>query len=122
MARTKAIKKKGDKRTRKASLKQRTRADVIASLSANTVERYFLKNGHTVLKTEQDYGVDLVIYTYDHNRYVEPGNIYIQLKATDTPSLSVDGTFYSFTVSNHGLQIMVERTHARFPHSLRCEE
>ncbi len=42
--------------------------------------------------------MDLVIYTYDHNRYVEPGNIYIQLKATDTPSLSVDGTFYSFTV------------------------
>ena len=38
---------------------------IIASLSANAIERYFLKKGHTVLKTEQNYGVDLVVFTHD---------------------------------------------------------
>jgi hypothetical protein len=82
-----------------SSLKQRTRAHVIASLSANSVERVFLEKGHTVLKTEEDYGIDLVVFTHDANGFVEEGNIYIQLKATDVPALSADGTFFSFCIS-----------------------
>ena len=81
------------------SLKRRTREHVIASLSANTVERYFLEKGHRVRKIEQDYGIDLMILTHDHDGFVEPGEIQIQLKATDAPSLSADGTFYSFPIS-----------------------
>jgi hypothetical protein len=99
LARKKVVKKQEAAGKRNVLLKQRTRAHIIASLSANTIERYFLKKGHTVLKTEQDYGVDLVIFTYDRDGYVEAGDIYIQLKATDSPSLSSDGTFYSFAVS-----------------------
>jgi Domain of unknown function (DUF4365) len=99
LARKKAIEKQEGNRKRNVSLKQRTRAHIIASLSANTIERYFLKKGHTVLKTEQDYGVDLVVFTHNDNGYVERGNISIQLKATDTPRLSADGTFYSFSIS-----------------------
>ena len=98
MARKKVIKKEANGK-RNVLLKHRTRAHVVASLSANTIERYFLKEGHTILKTEQDYGVDLVVFTHDNNGYVERGNIYIQLKATDTPRLSTDGTFYSFSIS-----------------------
>jgi hypothetical protein len=64
-----------------------------------TIERYFLKRGHTVLKTDQDYGVDLMVYTHDQDGYVEAGNIYIQLKATDAPRISDDRTFYSLSVS-----------------------
>jgi hypothetical protein len=99
LARKKAIQKEGAKSASKAPLKKRTREHIIASLSANTIERYFLKRGHTVLKTDQDYGVDLMVYTHDQDGYVEAGNIYIQLKATDTPRISDDRTFYSLSVS-----------------------
>src|SRR5262249_18104100 len=68
----------GATRTHTAPLRKRTREHIIASLSANTIERYFLKKGHTVLKTDQDYGVDLMVYTHDQYGYVEAGNIYIQ--------------------------------------------
>jgi hypothetical protein len=64
-SRKKAIKKMGATRTNTAPLKKRTREHIIAFLSANTIERYFLKKGHTVLKTDQDYGVDLMVYTHD---------------------------------------------------------
>lgn len=87
------------KRSTKPSLKQRTRSHVIASLSANSIERIFLLKGHTVIKSEQDYGVDLVVFTYDSNGFVEAGNLYFQLKATDSPALSADGRFYSFSIS-----------------------
>jgi hypothetical protein len=99
LAKKKAIKRKGTTRTDTALLKKRTREHIIASLSANTIERYFLKKGHTVMKTEQDYGVDLVVYTHDQAGYVEAGALSIQLKATESLSLSADGTFYSFSIS-----------------------
>ncbi len=62
-------------------------------------DRRVLGKGPTVLKTEQDYGVDLVVFTYSNNGFVEAGNIYIQLKATDAPVISADRTFYSFSIS-----------------------
>ena len=99
LAGKKAVKKRRAIGKRNVALKRRTREHVIASLSANTVERFFLKKGHTVLKPEQDYGVDLVVYTHDPDGFVEGGTIGIQLKATDAPSLSADGTFYSFAIS-----------------------
>ncbi len=81
------------------SLKRRTRGHVLASLSANSIERDFLRKGHTVLKTEQDYGIDLVVFTYDDAGFVEPGNIYIQLKATESPRGSADGSSFSYSIS-----------------------
>ena len=81
------------------SLKQRTKQHIIASLSANSIERVFLEKGHSVIKTEQDYGIDLVVFTYDTSGFVEAGSIYVQLKATDIPAISADGTFYSFSIS-----------------------
>jgi len=98
LAKKKLVRRAAGKGTR-ASLKRRTRAHIIASLSANAIERAFLANGHTVLKNDQDYVVDLVVFTYDENGYVESGNIYIQLKASDRPKLSADGTFYTFSIS-----------------------
>jgi hypothetical protein len=58
-----------------------------------------LEKGHTVLKTEEEYGIELVVFTHDANGFVEEGNIYIQLKATDAPALSADGTYFSFSIS-----------------------
>jgi hypothetical protein len=80
-------------------LKRRTGEHVIAALSVNFVERFFLRRGHTVIETKEDYGIDLIVWTYDEGGFVEPELIYIQLKATDSPSLSADGSFYSFSIS-----------------------
>jgi hypothetical protein len=62
LARKNVVKKQGFHGKRTVALKRRTREHVIASLSANTIERFFLKKGHTVLNPEEDYGVDLVVW------------------------------------------------------------
>jgi hypothetical protein len=64
---------------------------VIASQSANFIERFVVLEGHTVDRSENDYGYDLFLFTYDANGYVEPGWVYIQLKATDNIKGSADG-------------------------------
>ena len=99
MVRKSVVKKPGALWKRNVGFKRRTRDHIITSLSVNTIERFFLNGEHTVLKSEQDYGVDLVLYTHDPKGYVEAGTIGVQLKATDAPSLSADGTFYSHPVS-----------------------
>jgi hypothetical protein len=56
---------------------------VIADLSVNHAERQVLLCGHTAERRFHDYGVDLLVYTYNDSGKVEPGEIYLQLKATD---------------------------------------
>jgi hypothetical protein len=63
--------------------KRRTREHVIADLSANYVERHALLCGYSVERRVHDYGIDLTILTYDEEGNVEPGEVLIQLKATD---------------------------------------
>ncbi len=63
--------------------KRRTREHVIADLSANHVERHALLSGYSVERQVHDYGIDLVITTYDQRGNLENGEIRIQLKATD---------------------------------------
>ena len=60
-------------------LKRRTREHVIADLSVNHVERFVLLCGHTVERVLHDYGIDLLLYTYDGNGESENDTIYIQL-------------------------------------------
>jgi hypothetical protein len=74
--------------------KQRTRAHVIADLSANHVERFVLEEGNTAQRLGSDYGYDLVVFTHDEQGYVEPGWVFIQLKAAET--LKVAGSAYPF--------------------------
>jgi hypothetical protein len=66
-----------------ARKKRRTRVHVIADLSANYVERQALLCGYSVERRWHDYGIDLVIATYDQRGDVENGEILVQLKATD---------------------------------------
>jgi hypothetical protein len=40
--------------------------------------------GHTVQRVEKDYGYDLILLTYDDQGYVEPGLVWLQLKAAET--------------------------------------
>lgn len=72
--------------------KSRTREHVIADLSVNHVERLVLRCGWTVERTRHDYGLDLIMDTFNANGEVENGRIAFQLKATDARKRSVDGT------------------------------
>lgn len=67
----------------RSSRKRRTREHIIADLSANHVERHLLMCGYSAEHVRHDYGVDLLLFTYDDLGHVEPGLVYLQLKATD---------------------------------------
>ena len=67
-----------------APRKQRTRQHVIADQSVNHVERIILDAGHTAQRLTPDYGYDLVLFTYDERGYLEPGSVYVQIKAGET--------------------------------------
>lgn len=77
-----------------APRKQRTRQHVIADLSVNHVERIILDAGHTSQRLTPDYGYDLVLFTYDELGYLEPGSVYVQIKAGET--LEAVGSDYVF--------------------------
>src|ERR1700676_3331917 len=72
--------------------KQRTRAHVIADLSVHHVEGFILQEGHTAQRLDSDYGYDLVLWTFDEQGYIEPDEVYFQLKARET--LQVVGSEY----------------------------
>src|SRR5262245_42715056 len=65
-----------------APRKRRTREHVIADLSLNFVERPALLCGFAMQRVIQDYGYDLLMFTFD-NGEVEPGLVWFQVKATD---------------------------------------
>jgi Domain of unknown function (DUF4365) len=79
--------------------KRRTRQHVIATLSVNHVERFIVEAGHTVERVEQDYGYDLFVSTFDEEGYMEPGLVFVQVKATDAPRESSAGTEVAFDLS-----------------------
>jgi Domain of unknown function (DUF4365) len=72
--------------------KQRTREHVIADLSVNHVERFALRSGFTAERIWHDYGLDLVIFTFDKRGFRENGQIWMQLKASDRLKKSHDGS------------------------------
>ena len=77
-----------------APRKQRTRQHVIADQSINHVERLVIDAGHTAQRLTADYGYDLVLFTYDEQGYLEPGAVYVQVKAGET--LEAVGVDYAF--------------------------
>jgi hypothetical protein len=74
--------------------KQRTRQHVIADQSLNHVERFIIDEGHAAQRLGSDYGYDLVLFTFDEHGYIEPGVLYLQLKAAET--LQTVGSDYVF--------------------------
>jgi hypothetical protein len=63
--------------------KRRTREHLLADLSANHVARFALQCGFAAEELRQDYGLDLAVFTFDDQGYLESGVIWMQLKATD---------------------------------------
>lgn len=72
--------------------KRRTREHVIADLSVHHVEGFVLRCGWTVERMRHDYGIDLLMQTYNANGEVESGRVLYQLKATDSLKPSADGS------------------------------
>lgn len=71
-------------RTIPMPFKRRTREHVIASQSVNHVERFVIDAGHLVIRIGEDYGIDLVMQTFDDQGFAEPGMARLQLKASET--------------------------------------
>jgi hypothetical protein len=88
--------------------KKRPRQHVIADLSVNHVERFALLCGYSVERVEHDYGIDLVIFTYDANGEVENGQIYVQLKATDRASRLADDSTVTFSLKRADLELWLQ--------------
>ncbi len=63
--------------------KRRTRDHIIADLSMNHVERFVLQCGYTAERVQHDYGIDLEITTFNRRGEIQPGQIWVKLKATD---------------------------------------
>lgn len=63
--------------------KRRTRQHVIADQGVHHVEGFIIDEGYTSERFEHDYGYDLAMYTYDEQGHLEPGAIYIQVKASE---------------------------------------
>ena len=90
--------------------KQRTREHVIADQSVNHVERFIIDEGHIVQRLEKDYGYDLVLFTFDPQGYLEPGSVYIQLKASGTLNLSGSDYVFDLDIRDYNLW-----THEKMP-------
>ncbi len=83
--------------------KRRTREHVIADLSANFVERQALLCGYSVERILHDYGIDLLLATYDRSGEYENGEIRVQLKATDHLKLPTGGQYVPVRVAREDL-------------------
>jgi hypothetical protein len=68
----------------KISRKRRTREHIIADLSVNYVEKLVLLCGWTVQRFTSDYGLDLVMTTFNRRGEIENGDVRFQIKATDS--------------------------------------
>lgn len=91
--------------------KLRTREHVLADLSINHVERHVLQCGFSVERTRHDYGYDLTLATYNKAGEIEPGVVYLQVKATDRmPRISSGGAF-SWVVSRRDLKLWLEEAY-----------
>jgi hypothetical protein len=88
--------------------KQRTREHVIADLSVHHVEGFILKEGHTPYRLTPDYGYDLVLFTYDPQGYLEPGSVYVQLKAAETLPQAGSDYVFDLDVRDYNLWTLEE--------------
>jgi hypothetical protein len=83
--------------------KRRTRAHILADLSANHVERQALLCGFSVERVAHDHGIDLLLTTYDLRGVVQNGYVAFQLKATDSPRRVANGSAVAYALDTRDL-------------------
>jgi Domain of unknown function (DUF4365) len=91
------------KKQPKVVRKKRTRAHIIADLSAHHVEGHILRCGFTAERVVHDYGVDLYMTTYTSKGEVENDFVLFQLKATDRLKRTSDGSVVVFRLERADL-------------------
>jgi hypothetical protein len=84
--------------------KRRTRAHIIADLSINLVERHALQCGFAVERFRADYGIDLMLLTYDRDGQWENGAVLMQVKATDGIKPGKTDTSIAFQIKRADLE------------------
>lgn len=72
------------------------------------MERLALLCGYSVERVAHDYGIDLVLSTYDANGEPENGSVYLQLKATDAPAYLADKQTIAFPVERAHLEYWLQ--------------
>lgn len=85
------------------SAPRRTREHVIADLAINHVERQALLCGFAVERVRSDYGIDLLLVTFDAGGEMEDGFIPIQVKATDSLTLVEGEDAVAFRIARKSL-------------------
>jgi hypothetical protein len=78
--------------------KRRTREHVIAELGVNFVQRQIILNGHTSELVVSDYGIDLVMFTYNSDGEFENGQLGIQVKSTENLAILKTSPAIAFRV------------------------
>jgi hypothetical protein len=84
--------------------KTRTREHVLEDLSVNHVEKWIFRTGFSVERIFRDFGLDLLMTTYNERGEVEPGRVVFQVKATDRLRVLNDGKTVSFPVERQHLK------------------
>jgi hypothetical protein len=90
--------------------KQRTREHIIADLSVNHVERHALQCGYSIEIPVHDYGIDLLLFTYNETGEIENGHVSFQLKATDNLQTLASGAIV-FCLDRRDLDLWLEEVY-----------
>lgn len=92
---------------RKPRRKRRTREHIAADLAVNHVERLILNCGFSVERVIEDYGTDLVMYTYSDAGEIENLDVRLQVRARSGLTVLADNETISIPVDvqhlNHWL-------------------
>jgi Domain of unknown function (DUF4365) len=88
--------------------KYRPREHIIADFSVNHFERHALLCGYAVDRVFHDYGFDVVVWTYNSVGEIEPDQLLIQLKATDSLNWVSNQTRIALRVDRRDLTLWLE--------------
>jgi hypothetical protein len=86
-----------------ADRKRRTRAHLIANLAVNYLDRHVLLASCTLERIVHDYGLDFILFAYDEQGWVEPGQILLQVKAAERLRRLQDGRTLAFRIDHRHL-------------------
>ena len=99
--------------------KRRTREHVSADLSVHHVEGPILRVGFTAQRIVHDYGLDLVMTTYNAHGEPEEDYVWFQLKATDHLKRTADGSAIICRIERVDLIGWLRRDFSGHPGGLR---
>jgi hypothetical protein len=90
--------------------KRRTREHVLADLSANYVEKQALLCSFAMERVRLDYGIDLMVQTFNRGGEVENGWIPFQMKGTDRIKVVASGQAVSCRIERADLRHWLNET------------